>query len=63
MVKLPRYRHYHRYRRCQAIATTALSPLPRYRHHPIATLPPRQYLRSCHAAINDVALTPLPPLC
>ncbi len=63
MVKLPRYRHYHRYRRCQAIATTALSPLPRYYHHHIATLPPGQYLRSCRAAIDDIALTPLPPLC
>ena len=63
MVQLPCYRHYHRYRRCQAIATTALSPLPRYCHPPIATLPPQQFLRGCRAAIDDVALMPLPPLC
>jgi hypothetical protein len=38
MVQLPRYRHYHRYRRCQAITTITLSLLPRYCHHPIASL-------------------------
>ena len=63
MVQLPRYCHYCRYRRCQAITTAVLSPLSRYRRHPIATLPPQQYLRGCRAAIDDVALTPLPPLC
>ena len=63
MVQLPRYCHYHRYCRCQAIAITALSPLPSYHHHPIATLPPQQYLRGCRAAINDVVLTPSPLLC
>ncbi len=63
MVQLLRHCHYHHYRRCQAITTTALSPLPRYRHHRIATLPPRQYLHGCRAAINDIALMPLPPLC
>ena len=63
MIQLPRYRHYYRNRRCQAVATTPLSPLPRYRHHSIATLPPQKYLRGCHAAIDDIALTPLPPLC
>jgi hypothetical protein len=60
---LPRYRHYCRYRCCRSIATAALSPLPRYRRHPIATLPPQQCLRSCRAAINDVALMSSPPLC
>ena len=66
MVQLPRYRHYRRYRcyrRCQAIAATALSPLPRYRRHPIATLWPRQYLRGCRATIDDVTLMSSPPLC
>ena len=63
MVQMPRYHHYHCYHRCQAIATTALSLLPRYRHHPIATLPQRQYLSSCRAANDDIALTPSPPLC
>jgi hypothetical protein len=63
MIQLPRYCHYHHNLRCQAIATTALPPLPRYCHHSIATLPPQKYLRSCHAAINDIVLTPLPPLC
>ena len=63
MVQLPRYCHYHRYHCCQAIATTALSPLPCYRHHPIATLPPQKYLHGCRAAINDVAIMSLLPLC
>ena len=63
MIQLQRYRHYHRNRRCMAIATTALSPLLRYRHHSIATLPPRKYLRGCHAAIDDIALMPSFPLC
>ena len=69
MVQLPRYRHYRHYRRyrrycrCQAITTAVLSPLPCYLRHPIATLPPQHHLHGCHAAIDDVPLTPLPPLC
>jgi hypothetical protein len=62
MIQLPRYRHSHRNCCCQAITTTALSPLPRYHHHSIATLPPQKYLRGCRAAINDIALKPSPPL-
>ena len=63
MIQLPRYRHYHRNCRCQAIATTALSPLPHYCHHSIATLLPQKYLHGCRAAIDDIALTPSLPLC
>jgi hypothetical protein len=60
MIQLPRYHHYYRNRCCQAIATTALSPLIA---HTIATLPPQKYLRGCHAVIDDITLTPLLPLC